>query len=72
MFACGLNIEVSDGEGEVHGAVGKCAAHLDRGWHALIRCLYQVGVINPPPDLRQIVDKTAMFVAKNGKKFEAK
>ena len=32
----------------------------------------KVGVINPPPDLRQIVDKTAMFVAKNGKKFEAK
>lgn len=31
-----------------------------------------VGVINPPPDLRLIVDKTAMFVAKNGKKFEAK
>lgn len=26
-----------------------------------------VGVILPPPDIRAIVDKTAQFVAKNGK-----
>ena len=28
-----------------------------------------VGVIQPPPDLRAIVDKTASFVAKNGELF---
>jgi len=26
-----------------------------------------IGVILPPPDIRAIVDKTAQFVAKNGK-----
>jgi len=30
------------------------------------------GIINPPPDLRLIVDKTARFVAKNGKVFESR
>jgi splicing factor 3A subunit 1 len=29
-----------------------------------------VGVIQPPPDVRAIVDKTAQFVAKNGPEFE--
>lgn len=28
------------------------------------------GVIIPPPDIRAVVDKTAMFVAKHGKSFE--
>lgn len=28
------------------------------------------GIIYPPPDIRAIVDKTARFVAKNGKSFE--
>lgn len=28
------------------------------------------GVIIPPPDIRAVVDKTAQFVAKNGKAFE--
>jgi splicing factor 3A subunit 1 len=31
-----------------------------------------VGIIYPPPDLRGIVDKTAQFVAKNGKEFEVR
>jgi splicing factor 3A subunit 1 len=31
-----------------------------------------VGVIIPPPDIRSVVDKTAEFVAKNGKSFEEK
>ena len=31
-----------------------------------------VGVIIPPPDIRAVVDKTAQFVAKNGKNFETK
>jgi len=31
-----------------------------------------VGVIIPPPDVRAVVDKTAQFVAKNGKNFEAR
>lgn len=31
-----------------------------------------VGVIIPPPDIRAIVDKTALFVGKNGKSFEQK
>ncbi|KAL6546192.1 hypothetical protein OROMI_021913 [Orobanche minor] len=29
-----------------------------------------IGVIHPPPDMRNIVDKTAQFVAKNGPEFE--
>ena len=28
---------------------------------------HAVGLIHPPPDIRAIVDKTAQFVAKNGK-----
>ncbi|EFO84458.1 CRE-PRP-21 protein [Caenorhabditis remanei] len=31
-----------------------------------------IGLINPPPDIRTIVDKTARFVAKNGVDFENK
>jgi len=31
-----------------------------------------IGVIIPPPDIRAVVDKTAQFVAKNGKLFEEK
>ena len=31
-----------------------------------------VGVIIPPPDIRTVVDKTAMFVARNGKSFETR
>lgn len=30
------------------------------------------GVIIPPPDIRAVVDKTATFVARNGKSFEQK
>lgn len=30
------------------------------------------GLIYPPPDIRQIVDKTASFVARNGAQFESK
>ena len=30
------------------------------------------GIIRPPPDIRAIVDKTALFVARNGKSFEAR
>jgi len=30
------------------------------------------GLIYPPPDIRQIVDKTASFVARNGIQFESK
>jgi len=30
------------------------------------------GIIYPPPDIRSIVDKTAEFVARNGKSFEEK
>ncbi|CAK9144579.1 unnamed protein product [Ilex paraguariensis] len=29
-----------------------------------------IGIIHPPPDIRNIVDKTAQFVAKNGIEFE--
>jgi splicing factor 3A subunit 1 len=29
-----------------------------------------VGVIIPPPDIRLVVDKTALFVSRNGKSFE--
>ncbi|XP_030452723.1 probable splicing factor 3A subunit 1 [Syzygium oleosum] len=29
-----------------------------------------IGIIHPPPDIRNIVDKTAQFVAKNGPEFE--
>jgi splicing factor 3A subunit 1 len=29
-----------------------------------------IGIIHPPPDVRNIVDKTASFVAKNGPEFE--
>ncbi|KAL6351218.1 hypothetical protein AAG906_031804 [Vitis piasezkii] len=29
-----------------------------------------IGIIHPPPDIRNIVDKTAWFVAKNGPEFE--
>ncbi|KAL0363777.1 UNVERIFIED_CONTAM: putative splicing factor 3A subunit [Sesamum calycinum] len=29
-----------------------------------------IGIIYPPPDIRNIVDKTAQFVAKNGPEFE--
>ncbi|KAK9819320.1 hypothetical protein WJX74_005429 [Apatococcus lobatus] len=31
-----------------------------------------IGLIQPPPDIRAIVDKTAQFVAKNGLNFEAR
>ena len=31
-----------------------------------------IGVIIPPPDVRAIVDKTATFVARNGKTFESR
>ncbi|KAL8137039.1 hypothetical protein V2J09_003040 [Rumex salicifolius] len=30
----------------------------------------RIGIIHPPPDIRNIVDKTAQFVAKNGPEFE--
>ena len=30
------------------------------------------GVIIPPPEIRAVADKTAQFVAKNGKNFEQK
>jgi hypothetical protein len=30
------------------------------------------GVIIPPPDIRSVVDKTAQFVARNGKSFESR
>jgi splicing factor 3A subunit 1 len=30
------------------------------------------GLIIPPPDIRAIIDKTAIFVAKNGSSFEQK
>jgi splicing factor 3A subunit 1 len=30
------------------------------------------GIIIPPPDIRAVVDKTAQFVARNGKSFEAR
>jgi len=30
------------------------------------------GLIIPPPEIRAVVDKTAQFVAKNGKSFENK
>ena len=30
------------------------------------------GIIIPPPEIRAVVDKTAQFVAKNGKSFENK
>ncbi|KAH9298995.1 hypothetical protein KI387_030677, partial [Taxus chinensis] len=29
-----------------------------------------IGIIHPPPDIRNIVDKTAQFVARNGPEFE--
>lgn len=29
-----------------------------------------VGVIIPPPEIRLVVDKTALFVSRNGKSFE--
>ena len=29
-----------------------------------------VGIIYPPPEVRNIVDKTATFVARNGPEFE--
>ena len=29
-----------------------------------------VGIIYPPPEVRNIVDKTALFVARNGPEFE--
>lgn len=28
---------------------------------------HSIGIIQPPPDIRAILDKTAQFVAKNGK-----
>ncbi|CAG2102915.1 unnamed protein product, partial [Medioppia subpectinata] len=31
-----------------------------------------VGIIYPPPELRNIVDKTASFVARNGPEFESR
>ncbi|KAL0038699.1 hypothetical protein WJX79_003797 [Trebouxia sp. C0005] len=31
-----------------------------------------IGLIQPPPDIRAIVDKTAQFVAKNGTQFEGR
>lgn len=31
-----------------------------------------IGIIYPPPEVRNIVDKTAIFVARNGQEFEAK
>ena len=33
---------------------------------------HAVGTINPPPDIRAIVDKTAQFVARNGPEFETR
>ena len=30
------------------------------------------GLIRPPPDIRVIVEKTALFVARNGKSFEVR
>lgn len=30
------------------------------------------GIIRPPPDIRVVADKTAMFVAKNGRAFESR
>ncbi|XP_074312588.1 putative splicing factor 3A subunit 1 [Silene latifolia] len=30
----------------------------------------RIGIIHPPPDIRNIIDKTSQFVAKNGPEFE--
>ena len=42
-------------------------AQADKAKHGKV-----VGIIHPPPDIRAICDKTAGFVAKNGRVFEAK
>jgi len=42
---------------------GGTAIRLETQTHA-------VGIIQPPPDIRAIVDKTAQFVARNGPDFE--
>ena len=30
------------------------------------------GIIKPPPEIRAVVDRTALFVSKNGRAFELK
>lgn len=66
-------------EGQTNGvqpgavvAVGKVQDSLPtpdlKGVRALVDSQTKsIGVIQPPPDIRAIVDKTAQFVAKNGK-----
>ena len=43
------------------------AAEVEKAMHGKV-----TGLIIPPPEIRAVVDKTAEFVAKNGKNFEEK
>lgn len=55
------------------GAVQSATSHSDADLSAIKQIATQtkaIGVILPPPDIRAIVDKTANFVARNGKEFE--
>ena len=48
--------------GEARSAFSQGGADLGMATHT-----HSIGVIVPPPDIRAIADKTAAFVAKNGK-----
>ncbi|ACO67987.1 predicted protein [Micromonas commoda] len=55
-----VDVELQDRSVNVDGGT---AIRLETQTHA-------VGIIQPPPDIRAIVDKTAQFVARNGPDFE--
>ena len=66
---------VAEGSGKIVG--NKQTTYLQpRHIHCVLNvsllAVYPSGVIIPPPDIRSVVDKTAQFVARNGKSFESR
>jgi hypothetical protein len=57
---------MKDGEGELDRSEGNGAMfNAEEAYQGKVK-----GLIQPPPDIRAVADKTARFVAKNGKGFE--
>jgi hypothetical protein len=53
-------------------AVGQARSALGVTGEGMETHTHVIGVIAPPPDIRAIADKTAAFVARNGKSFLSK
>lgn len=58
--------EANGNAGAVVAVSGPRAALSDSGTEGLETQTRKIGLIYPPPDIRAIADKTALYVAKNG------